>query len=72
MTSPQIALSRRSVKARYVEMTRMVWSKPSTPVAGRTGLFPRQKLGNGRWIMFSNSAIVAPLERPNRKLRGRV
>jgi hypothetical protein len=30
---------------------------------------PRQKLGNGRWIMFHNSVIVAPYERPNRKLR---
>ena len=33
-------------------------------------VFPRQKLGNERWIMFSNSVIVAPYERPNRKLRG--
>ncbi len=32
-------------------------------------IFPRQKLGNGRWIMFGNSVIVAPYERPNRKLR---
>ncbi len=33
-------------------------------------IFPRQKLGNGRWIMFSNSVIVAPYERTNRNLRG--
>ena len=33
-------------------------------------IFPRQKLGNGRWLMFKNSGIVAPYERTNRKLRG--
>lgn len=33
-------------------------------------VFPRQKLGNGRHIMFQNSVIVAPYERTNRKLRG--
>ena len=33
-------------------------------------IFPRQKLSNGRWILFSNSMIVAPYDRPNRKLRG--
>lgn len=33
-------------------------------------VFPHQKLGNGRWIMFANSVIVAPYERSNRKLRG--
>jgi hypothetical protein len=32
-------------------------------------IFPRQKLGNGRWIMFGNSVIVAPYERTNRKMR---
>ena len=32
-------------------------------------IFPYQKLGNGRWIMFSNSVIVATYDRPNRKLR---
>jgi hypothetical protein len=32
-------------------------------------IFPRQKLGNGRWIMFGNSVIVAPYDRQNRKLR---
>jgi len=32
-------------------------------------VFPRQKLDNGRYIMFANSVIVAPYERPNRKLR---
>ena len=32
-------------------------------------IFPRQKLGNGRWIMFGNSVIVAPYDRPNRRLR---
>jgi len=31
-------------------------------------VFPRQKLGNGRHIMFANSVIVAPYERPKRKL----
>jgi hypothetical protein len=33
-------------------------------------IFTRQKLGNGRWIMFGNSVIVAPYDRPSRKLRG--
>ena len=33
-------------------------------------VFPRQKLGNGRHLMFENSVIVAPYERPNRELRG--
>ena len=32
-------------------------------------IFPYQKLGSGQWILFSNSVIVAPYERPNRKLR---
>jgi len=32
-------------------------------------IFPRQKLDNGRWIMFANTVIVAPYDRPNRKLR---
>lgn len=32
-------------------------------------IFPRQKLGCGRWIMFGNSVIVAPYERPARKLQ---
>ena len=32
-------------------------------------IFPHQKLGNGRWVMFGNSVIVAPYDRPNRKLR---
>ena len=34
-------------------------------------IFPYQKSSNGRWILFSNSVIVAPYERPNRKLRGK-
>ena len=33
-------------------------------------IFPYQKLGNGRWIMFGNSVIVPPYERTNRTLRG--
>ena len=33
-------------------------------------IFPRQKLGNGYWILFGNSVIVAPYDRPNWKLRG--
>jgi len=33
-------------------------------------VFPRQKLDDGRWIMFGNSVIVAPYDRPNRTLRG--
>lgn len=33
-------------------------------------VFPRQKLGNGRWIMFADGAIGAPHERTNRTLRG--
>jgi hypothetical protein len=33
-------------------------------------IFPRQKLGNECWILFGNSVIVAPYDRPNRKLRG--
>ncbi len=32
-------------------------------------IFPRQKLGNGRWILFRNSVIVPPYERTNRTLR---
>ncbi len=32
-------------------------------------IFPCQKLGNGRWIMFGNSVIVAPYEQSNRTLR---
>lgn len=33
-------------------------------------IFPRQKMADGRWIMFANSVIVAPNERTNRRLRG--
>jgi hypothetical protein len=33
-------------------------------------VFPYQKSSNGRWILFSNSVVVAPYDRPNRKLRG--
>jgi hypothetical protein len=32
-------------------------------------IFPRQKLSSGQWILFHNSVIVAPYERPNRMLR---
>ena len=32
-------------------------------------IFPHQKLSNGRYVMYSNSVIVAPYERTNRKLR---
>lgn len=32
-------------------------------------IFPRQKLGNGRWILFGNSVIVPPYERANRQFR---
>jgi hypothetical protein len=32
-------------------------------------IFPHQKLGNGRWIMFGNSVVMAPYDRANRKLR---
>jgi hypothetical protein len=32
--------------------------------------FPRQKIASGHWILFANSVIVAPYDRPNRKLRG--
>jgi hypothetical protein len=32
-------------------------------------VFPRQRLANGRYIMFANSVIVAPYERTNRKMR---
>lgn len=32
-------------------------------------IFPCQKVGNSRWIMFENSVIVAPYERSNRTLR---
>lgn len=35
-------------------------------------IFPRQKLGNSQWILFGNSVIIAPYERPNRMLRGEV
>jgi len=34
-------------------------------------IFPHQKSSSGHWILFANSVIVAPYERPNRKLRGR-
>jgi hypothetical protein len=34
-------------------------------------IFPRQKSASGYWILFPNSVIVAPYERPGRKLRGR-
>ncbi len=33
-------------------------------------IFPYQKSSNGQYILFANSVIVAPYERPNRKLRG--
>jgi len=33
-------------------------------------VFPRQKTSSGHWILFKNSVIVPPYERPNRKLRG--
>jgi hypothetical protein len=33
-------------------------------------IFPRQKTASGHWILFSNTVIVAPYERPGRKLRG--
>jgi hypothetical protein len=33
-------------------------------------VFRRQKLDNGRWIMFGNSVIVAPYDRSNRKRQG--
>ncbi len=33
-------------------------------------IFPRQKLGNGRWNNFGNSVIVARYERTKRALRG--
>ena len=33
-------------------------------------IFPYQKLGNGRYVMYSNSIIVAPYVRTNRRLRG--
>ena len=32
-------------------------------------IFPRQKLGNGRWIMYENSVIVAPYSRASRQMR---
>ena len=32
-------------------------------------VFPRERLDNGRYIMFANSVIVAPYERTNRKMR---
>ncbi|HLL39012.1 MAG TPA: hypothetical protein VK357_05015, partial [Rubrobacteraceae bacterium] len=33
-------------------------------------VFPRQRLDDGRYIMFANSVIVPPYDRPNRRLRG--
>jgi hypothetical protein len=33
-------------------------------------IFPYQKVGGGQWVLFSNSVIVPPYERPKRKLRG--
>ncbi len=32
-------------------------------------IFPYQKLDGGQYILFSNSVIVPPYERPTRKLR---
>jgi hypothetical protein len=32
-------------------------------------IFPYQKLGNGRYVKYSKSVIVASYERTNRKLR---
>ncbi len=32
-------------------------------------VFPYQRLGNGRYILYANTVIVRPYERPNRKLR---
>ena len=32
-------------------------------------IFPYQKTSNGRYILFANSVIVAPYDRPNRRLR---
>ena len=32
-------------------------------------VFLYQKLENGRYVLFQNTVIVAPYERPNRKLR---
>jgi hypothetical protein len=34
-------------------------------------IFPYQKSSTGRYVLFANSVIVAPYERPNRKLRRR-
>jgi len=34
-------------------------------------IFPYQKSASGHWILFANSVIVAPYDRPRRKLRGR-
>ena len=34
-------------------------------------IFPYQKSDSGHWILFANSVIVAPYDRPRRKLRGR-
>ena len=32
-------------------------------------VFPYQQLGNGRYVLFPNTVIVAPYERPGRKMR---
>lgn len=32
-------------------------------------VFPHQRLDNGRHLMYENSVIVAPYDRPNRALR---
>jgi len=48
-----------------------VSDSPIRQLLAEERIFPYQKLGSGQWILFSNSVIVAPYERPNRKLRGR-
>jgi hypothetical protein len=46
-----------------------VWDSRIRQLLLEDRIWPRQKLGNGQWILFSNSVIVAPYEQPNRKLR---
>jgi len=46
-----------------------VWASRIRQLLLEDRIFPRQKSSSGHWILFSNSVIVAPYERPNRKLR---
>ncbi len=35
-------------------------------------VFPYQRLDNGRYLLFVNTVVVPPYERPNRNMRSRL